>query len=176
MCVLVSSLTLISSAWAQPEHVFYDKDLGVSLSVPTGWSKDSKQPIGESVLVNFERDVSEIVLQSFAINESATKEMQALLSEAGFDLLGYVKLYLSKTDWVAKSVEEPKKVIIGNKEGVVSLSEESVLGLMLLKVLDYAFYDSKRIRVYHLRLYSPEKAFETDKPEFLSVVNSFTIK
>ena len=173
--VLISSLAWTSPVWAQAEYLFHDTDLGVSVSVPAGWSKDTSRPIVPSILANFRRGNSEITLQSFAVEEGV-EEMRGFLSGTEFDLLGYERFYLSKTDWLAKAIEEPRKIVIGNTEAVVSLSEQTVFGLMKLKVLDYVFYDSKRKRTYHLRLYSPEDSFETDNPDFLSAVNSFTIE
>ena len=169
------SLLLSPIAWAETDNVFHEEQLGVSIQIPVGWTKDPARPVDSSQLVAFKRGGSEISLHSFDF-ENAAQEVRGFLSETGLDILGYQSYLLSKIDWLSKPTRGPEKVVVGNQEAAVSLSEGTVFGLIRMRVLEYVFYDRKRKRAHHIRLYSPDEAFEADRADFLSAIGTFAIE
>ena len=172
--LICCSFLLSPVSWAETENTFHDEQLGISIQIPVGWAQDTDRPIDSSQLVAFKRGGSEISLHSFDF-ESAAEEVRDFLSETGLDILGYQSYLLSKTDWLAKPTRGPEKVVVGNQEAAVSLSEGSVFGSIRMRVLEYVFYDPKRKRAHHIRLYSPDDAFEADEVDFLSAIGTFVI-
>ena len=165
MAFLLSSGFVAPSALSQTENTFQDANLGISVSVPAGWTKEPGPFLSKSILVRFKRGHSFIELQGF------------LVGKTNFDLLEYARFQVANTRKLmgAKPVHEPEKVIVGNREAVVTLSQASIL-TFTMKILDYCFYDLTRKRLYHVRLGSPEATLQRDTPDFLSAVQSFTIQ
>jgi len=169
--------TLLLTAQAISKTPTYsNKELGMRINAPPGW--DMTEPEGKNTVYLFlfhkYRIGSTLVGANPGIVSSAktTKEKTALAA-AGEVINGIIKVFYID----AKIIEAPKPVVINGNQGVVFLSEMTVMHkkrTFRIKQQDYLFL--KREMLIRLTAFCEPEQFENNIKDFQASLDTLQLK